>query len=177
MAPCSISPNADKFYLVNEMMDIKKESDAFVHNFDKQLIMLCESGSGTYGFRSENKSELADKDHMARHKLLHKTSIPSDYIGAAIIREDVDLFDNKIRAGTICVCRPEKGGVYFNDVLDSWFHVMYYDAPTQPNGIGTRYEVYRMTRFADIRGEVLSPLEGVDIDDIGMQEFLQFCTM
>lgn len=36
------------------MMDIKKESEQFINNFDKRLVLLCESGSGTYGFRSED---------------------------------------------------------------------------------------------------------------------------
>jgi predicted nucleotidyltransferase len=36
------------------MIDIEKESNKFINNFDKQLILLCESGSGTYGFRSDD---------------------------------------------------------------------------------------------------------------------------
>ena len=36
------------------MIDIKRESEAFVANFDKKLVLLCESGSGTYGFRSDD---------------------------------------------------------------------------------------------------------------------------
>ena len=35
------------------MIDIKKESEQFINNFDERLLLLCESGSGTYGFRSE----------------------------------------------------------------------------------------------------------------------------
>jgi len=35
------------------MIDIEKESKHFIDNFDKRLLLLCESGSGTYGFRSE----------------------------------------------------------------------------------------------------------------------------
>lgn len=36
------------------MIDIKKESELFIDRFDKRLILLCESGSGTYGFRSDD---------------------------------------------------------------------------------------------------------------------------
>jgi predicted nucleotidyltransferase len=36
------------------MIDIEKESNKFINNFDKMLILLCESGSGTYGFRSDD---------------------------------------------------------------------------------------------------------------------------
>ena len=36
------------------MIDIKRESEAFVANFDKKLVLLCESGSDTYGFRSDD---------------------------------------------------------------------------------------------------------------------------
>lgn len=36
------------------MIDIEKESNKFINNFDKRLILLCESGSGTYGFRSDD---------------------------------------------------------------------------------------------------------------------------
>ena len=38
-------------------MDIEKESELFAIDFNKRLMMLCESGSGTYGFRSD-KSDL-----------------------------------------------------------------------------------------------------------------------
>jgi len=34
-------------------MDIKRETELFTAKFNKRLMMLCESGSGTYGFRSD----------------------------------------------------------------------------------------------------------------------------
>lgn len=130
-------------------------------------------------------------------------SIPSDYRGVAIITEDVDLFHSKIPAGTICVCRPlyknvqtsdptrlssldplgtgrsvdEEGKRVFGGVPCDWFHVMYYDAPTQPNGIGTRYDGHCTERFADIKGDILSPFKEASVDDRYMQEFLQFKEM
>lgn len=39
--------------LVINMVDIGKESELFSIKFDKRLLMLCESGSGTYGFKSD----------------------------------------------------------------------------------------------------------------------------
>jgi len=36
------------------MIDIKKESKQFIDNFDKRLLLLCESSSDTYGFRSDD---------------------------------------------------------------------------------------------------------------------------
>lgn len=36
------------------MIDITKEAESFTNTFDKRLLLLCESGSGTYGFRSDD---------------------------------------------------------------------------------------------------------------------------
>ena len=35
------------------VIDTNRESERFVDNFDRRLMMLCESGSATYGFKSD----------------------------------------------------------------------------------------------------------------------------
>lgn len=35
------------------MIDIEKESESFMNSFNRRLMLLCESGSGTYGFRTD----------------------------------------------------------------------------------------------------------------------------